>query len=276
MPTPKSALVLKAVSQPHLIAKALVTKFSLGSFEFRLALDALPRPWYGYGVYHAARLAESLHIPRIVVLEFGVAMGDGLLEMQRMADEVSRISPTEIHVVGFDTGIGLPEHTDYKDLPYVWRKGYYRMDAEAVRRRLGTAELVLGDVAETVPSFLSRLAGAAIGFVAFDLDYYSSTRAALRIFEGPDQLYLPRVLSYFDDIVGSDEQLHCEDVGELLAIEEFNRTATRAHRIRPIHGLASKRLLASSWASQMLAYHRYDHDRYSEYIGIGQTQTEKA
>lgn len=147
---------------------------------------------------------------------------------------------------------------------------HYRMDVDAVRRRLKNAELVLGDVADTVPAFLSRLKNAAIGFVAFDLDYHSSTCAALRIFEGPDQLYLPRVLCYFDDVVGTDGQLHCEDVGELLAIEEFNYSAASAHRIRPIRGLVSKRCMAPSWAPHMMAYHRYDHSRYCDYIGIGQ------
>lgn len=269
MSVPKSALALKAVVQPYFLAKALLTKFPFGSFEFRLALDALPRPWYGYGVYQAARLAERLGIPRIVVVEFGVAMGDGLVEMERMAEQVSRICATRIQVVGFDTGAGMPEHSDFTDLPYIWRKGQYRMDVEAVRSRLRNAELVLGNVADTVPAYLAKLSDAAIGFVSFDLDYYSSTRAALQIFEGPDHLYLPRIPCYFDDVIGSDEQLHCEDVGELLAIDEFNRSATRSHRIRPIHGLASKRPMLSAWAPQMLAYHRYDHDRYCDYIGTG-------
>jgi len=122
-------------------------------------------------------------------------MGDGLVEMERMAHEVSRICPTQIQVVGFDTGTGIPEHVDYRDLPYIWRKGHYRMNVDTVRRRLKNAELVLGDVTDTVPAFLSQLKNAAIGFVAFDLDFYSSSCAALRIFGGPDELYLPRVLS---------------------------------------------------------------------------------
>ena len=75
-------------------------------------------------------------------------------------------------------------------------------------------------------------------------------------------------MCYFDDVVGTDEQLHCEDVGELLAIREFN-AAARNHRIRPIHGLASKRLLVSPWAPNMFVYHRYDHVRYCDYIGAG-------
>jgi hypothetical protein len=265
MAGPRSALAVRAVLRPHLIAKALITRFSLGSFEFRLALDALPRPAYGYGVYHAAQLAERLKIPEIAVLEFGVASGAGLVEMERVAAEVARVSPTRIKVYGFDTGVGLPEHSDYRDLPYIWRRGHYEMDVAAVKRRLRGAELVLGDVAATVPQFLAKL-DVPIGFISFDLDYYSSTTAAFGVFDGPDRCYLPRVLCYFDDIVGSDSQLHCDDVGELLAIAEFNRSP-RGHRIRPIHGLSSKRLLHSAWAPQMFAYHRFDHPRYGEYIG---------
>jgi len=267
MPAPRSAQAVKAVLQPHLLVKALLTKFSIGSFEFRLALDALPRPWYGYGVYHAANVAARLGIPQITVVEFGVAMGDGLVELERMAREVSRISPVKIHVVGFDSGEGMPGHSDYRDVPYIWRKGQYKMDVDAVRRKLKGAELVLGPVAETVPAFLSRLKDTAIGFVSFDLDYYTSTCAALKIFDGPDEMYLPRVFCYFDDIIGDDAQLHSEDVGELLAIKEFNESALRAQRIRPISGMASKRLMASAWAPQMMVYHRYDHGRYCEYLG---------
>jgi hypothetical protein len=265
MAGPRAAVALRAALQPHLIAKALITRFALGSFEFRLALDALPRPAYGYGVYHAAQLAERLKIPEIAVLEFGVATGTGLVQMEEVADEVMKVSSTRIKVYGFDTGIGLPEHSDYRDLPYIWRKGHYRMDVDAVRRRLRHAELVLGDVAATLPQFLAGLT-IPIGFISFDLDYYSSTVAAFGIFDGAPERYLPRVLCYFDDMVGSDSQLHCEDVGELLAIAEFNRSS-RSDRIRPIHGLLSKRLLHSAWAPQMFAYHRFDHPTYGEYIG---------
>src|SRR5262245_52306721 len=102
-----SAMAFRAVFQPHVIAKALITRFGLGSFEFRLALDALPRPAYGYGVFHAAQLARRLSIPEIAVLEFGVAGGDGLVELERVAGEVMKVLPTKIRVFGFDTGIGL-------------------------------------------------------------------------------------------------------------------------------------------------------------------------
>jgi hypothetical protein len=163
-------VAFRAALRPHLIGKALITRFSIGSFEFRLALDALPRLAYGYGVYHAAQLAERLKIPEIAVVVFGVATGGGLVEMERVATEVARVTPTRIKVFGFDTGVGLPEPSDYRDLPYIWRKGHYRMDVDAVKRRLRHAELVLGDVAVTVPQFLSQL-DTPIGFISFDLDY---------------------------------------------------------------------------------------------------------
>src|SRR5688572_8744817 len=118
MAGPRSAVAFRAALQPHLIAKALITRFSIGSFEFRLALDALPRPAYGYGVYHAAQLAERLKVPEIAVLEFGVAAGGGLMQMEQTAADVMRVSRTKIKVYGFDTGVGLPEHSDYRDLPY--------------------------------------------------------------------------------------------------------------------------------------------------------------
>ncbi len=37
--------------------------------------------------------------------------------------------------------------------------------------------------------------------LAFDLDYYSSTKTALQLFEGGPESRLPRVYCYFDDIM---------------------------------------------------------------------------
>ena len=162
MPISPSASVIRAILRPEILARAFLRKFAIGSYEFRLALDAVPRPWYGYSIQQAARLADRLGIPEIVVIELGVAMGDGLAEMARIAQQFESICKTRIRVVGFDAGIGMPEYSTYRDLPYIWRRGHYRMDEAEVRRRIGKAELILGDVAETVPRFLSTLTGAAI------------------------------------------------------------------------------------------------------------------
>lgn len=263
---PRTASAIRALLQPEILIRALLKKFPVGSFEFRLAFDAFERPSYAHGIYEAARLALLLDIPGITVIEFGVAHGNGLVAMEQLAAEIRRTLGVQIQIVGFDSGEGLPTHSDYRDLPYVWQRGLYKMDVETVKRRLPTARLVLGDVRRTVPEFLAAGGFLPIGFIAFDLDYYTSTQSALHIFDGPDLHYLPRVLTYFDDIMSGDQQYYCEDVGELLAIREFNQAATN-HRIRPIHGWKRSLLLHSEWADAMLLYQRYDHARFNDYIG---------
>jgi hypothetical protein len=112
-----------------------------------------------------------------------------------------------VEVYGFDTGQGLPAAIpDYRDLRYVWKQGAFRMDVAALKSRLKTAQLVLGNVAETVPAFLQS-EHAPIGFISFDLDYYSATAAAFEIFGGGDHSVLPRVICYFDDVVSDGHQL---------------------------------------------------------------------
>lgn len=266
MIVPRNASVVRALVRPEILARAALRKFCLGSFKFRLALDAVERPWYAHGIYEAARLAQRLKEDAVSVIEFGVAGGNGLTAMERLAVEIRRELGVGVQIFGFDSGEGLPAHGDYRDLPCVWQRGLYKMDVEKVKSRLPTARLILGPVEKTVPQFLSEGGFPPIGFVAFDLDYYTSTRAALQIFDGPDGNYLPRVLTYFDDIMSGDQQYYCEDVGELLAIREFNQSP-KLHRIRPIHGWKRSLLLEPEWADAMLAYHRFDHGRYNDYIG---------
>jgi hypothetical protein len=264
---PRTAKVLRALVEPETVIRTFLKQFSLGSFEFRLAFDAFRHPAYAHGIYEAARLALLLKQPAISVVEFGVAQGSGLVAMEEIAREIRKKYKIQIDIIGFDSGAGLPSHEDYRDLPYVWRHGFYKMDVAAVKSRLTTARLILGDVRETVPSFLTSGSFAPIGFISFDLDYYSSTVGAFRIFEGADASYLPRVLTYFDDIMSGDQQYSCEDVGELLAIREFNEKANQHHRIRPLYGWRRSLLLRSEWADAMWAYHRFDHRQYNEYIG---------
>jgi hypothetical protein len=268
MNIPRGARFLRAALRPEIIVRTLLKKWPVGSFEFRLSFEAFDYPWYAIGIYEAAQLAIQLGLPAISVLEFGVAQGDGLAAMERIAFELRSLLKIKIQIFGFDSGEGLPLHTDYRDLPYAWRRGLYKMDVDAVKRRLPTARLILGDVTTTVPQFLQAGGFPPIGFVSFDLDYYTSTRQAMQIFSGPDITCLPRVLTYFDDIMSGDQQYSCEDVGELLAIREFNQSA-KCHRIRPINGWKRGLLLNSEWADAMLAYHRFDHARYDEYIGKG-------
>ncbi len=160
-----------------------------------------PYPQYLWGTLCAAQLASALGYERITVIEFGVAGGNGLLELERVANWVQRRSGVGIDAVGFDTGTGLPQPHDYRDLPNLWRGGDFRMDADRLRTRLTSARLVLGPVSETALAFLES-EPAPIGFVSFDLDLYSSTLDAFAIFEAGAAVTLPRVVCYFDDIIG--------------------------------------------------------------------------
>jgi len=266
---PRSALAFKAIMHPSVLARDLIRRFHIGSFEFRMAIQACARPWYAYGVWHAADLARRLGLDEVTVVELGVAGGEGLRQMEQIAAEVEKSLAVRIHVFGFDTGYGLPPETDYRDLPYVYRRGLYRMDVERVQASLSRAQLVLGDVASTIPGFLRRAAPAPIGFVSFDLDYYSSTAAGLRILRGPDKGCLPRVLCYFDDVTSADQFYLCEDVGELNAIREFNN-GSRDEKIRPAHNfMPAGSMPYSPWAEKIWVYHRFHHPQYNTYIGTG-------
>ena len=146
--------VVRVMMQPGKLLTGVMRRLPIGSYELRCALDLHPRPHYAYGVQQAAVLAQRLGIPRISVVEFGVAGGNGLVELVRMASLATAATGVEIDVIGFDRGEGLPKPLNYRDLPYMWREGDFEMDVEALRRRVPTAELVLGDIEQTLPGFL--------------------------------------------------------------------------------------------------------------------------
>jgi hypothetical protein len=252
--------------QPTRLLFGALRRLPFGSFDVRCDLDLWARPHYAYGVQQAATLASSLGLPAVSVIEFGVAGGWGLLELERLAALASQATGVEVEVYGFDRGEGLPEPLDFRDLPYTWRDGFFTMDVAALRSQLTTAQLVLGDISETVTEFTARRLAAPVGFIAIDVDYYSSTRDALRIFDADRDLLLPRVLCYLDDIVGEDHVLHSEFVGELRAVAEFN-AAREVVKIAPINGLANKRAVHAAWCASMFAAHIFDHPRYGQYVG---------
>ena len=82
---------------------------------------------------------------------------------------------------------------------------------------------------------------------------------------------LPRVYCYFDDTMGSREELYNEYTGELLAIREFNEQHMD-RKIALIHGLAQYRIIKSRWCQAMYALHVFDHPLYNRYIPDRQDQ----
>ncbi len=241
--------------------RALWRRWPVGSVETRIAFDVSTHAAYAFGVYSAAQLAKSLGLAAISVAEFGVAGGRGLLALERISREISQALAIRIDVFGFDSGSGMPEAADYRDLPHVWAKGFYTMDVDALKPRLTNAQLIIGDVAQTSSAWAARPGIAPIGFIAFDLDYYSSTVSALRVFDAPEQSRLPRVFCYFDDIIWPTYACHNEFVGELLAIREFN--AANFHRkLCPFHLLRHMRLIPAGWNDQIYVLHDFAHPLY--------------
>lgn len=243
--------------------RGLWKRFPIGSLDLRMKWGILPEyPPYAYGVFFAAQLAASLGVPRISALELGVAGGRGLLALESIAAQVERHFGVGIDVVGFDTGLGMPEGNDYRDMLHVWRGGFYRMDVNALRRRLSRATLVLGDIGETAVPWLNSQGTAPIGFVAFDLDYYHSTKKAFALFEGAQETHLPRVHCYFDDIAGPEFACMNDFVGELLAIDEFN-AEHRNRKICQIRNLRCARQRDEPWYPQIYAFHDFEHPQYT-------------
>lgn len=249
----------------HLVRRA-IRDTGLGSFEFRYRIGALHRMNYAYIVYQAARLATRLGQRRIAVIEYGVAGGTGLIWLERHAESVEKLFPVEIEVYGFDTGGGLPSPRDYRDLPYHWQAGFFSMDYEALQRKLRRAKLVLGDVAETWKSFFDTHRPAPIAAVAHDLDFYSSTAAALNMFAVDYDKLMPRIFCYFDDTIGGDDELYSDFTGERLAIAEFN--AAHANRKIAVPHYLRAQDPGEIWRHQIWVCHHFDHPRYNEFIGV--------
>ncbi len=234
----------------------------IGSVETRVRFGIWPRPAYAFGVYSATRLARSLNIPGITVIEFGVAGGRGLIELEKLAVKIGEHAEVKVAVLGFDGGHGMPPPKDYRDLPHVWAQGYYQMDFERLKTKLKRASLRIGDVGQTVPQLLSEDRLDPIGFVSFDLDYYSSTKNALGIFEGSHATRLPRVFCYFDDVIWPEWAYHNEYTGELCAIREFNEEQP-CRKICKIPNLSLLRARAEPWNEQFYVMHDFDHPLYT-------------
>lgn len=235
--------------------RLLYSKVPVGSLETRVSLGLGARPMYTFGIYSAASLAKKLGVKGISVIEFGVAGGKGLLAMEHAAEEISRHFGITIDVFGFDTGKGMPAPADFRDLPYEWGQGFYSMDVERLRAKLKSARLILGNVEDTLPTFLTELRHP-IGFISFDLDYYSSTKKAFLVLEGSENTRLPRVMCYFDDIFGYNEY-----VGELCAIREYNLDHPEM-KLCPMHMLRHTQPHPSAWHDQIYMLHDFRHPLY--------------
>ncbi len=258
MPTHPSTLPLTQRLTRRLIgARRFVSR--TGDFRQKESFGLIDRPNYAYGLLRAADTAKFFGLSAVTACEFGVATGRGLMNLVRVSALVTEVTGIRFRVVGFDTGAGLLPPTGPKDHPELWMSGDFAMqDPDELRSRLaGQAELIIGDIANTIDPFMSSLRGdCPLGFVSIDVDVYSATVSSLKGLAGPHDRYLPAVSFYFDDTLFYFANEAC---GELAAIAEHN--AQVPHRpIYPDRSLPGWRPDSyAPWYRAMYVAHILDH-----------------
>jgi hypothetical protein len=253
------------------ILKRLLNKTNFLSFEAKYNLGILENNYaYAHLVFEAAKAAKSLDIERITIIEFGVAGGNGLVQFEEISIKVEKYTGVSIDVIGFDTGAGLPEVTDYRDLPYVWESGHYPMDIQLLKSRLTKAKLVLGNISDTLENFIEDFDPAPIAAISFDLDLYSSTRDSFKLLQSDEKYFLPRVLCYFDDIMGGNLELYNEYTGERLAINEFNENS-KNRKMCPVTYLEKINrdfYKKNIFFHSIYSFHIFNHSMYNNYLSL--------
>jgi hypothetical protein len=233
---------------------------AFGTMRQKEKYELLQRPHFAYGLLKAADVARYFGHERVTVCEFGVAHGAGLLNMCHLAERIGPELGIRFDVFGFDTGTGITAVSGYKDHAELWMEGDYPMVNQAQLRQeiAGRAELVLGDIATTVGPWLATCKPASpIGFIAVDVDIYSSSVHVLRSLLGPSALYLPAVSVYLDD---TEHYFANEWCGELAAVHEFNA----ANPLRKIGLDRTPRHAERAWFRKMHVAHVLDHPARNE------------
>jgi len=251
------SLLLRIAQEPpfRLLAYFIVKRFAK-SVQTINRWSAVDRPNYLAGVLAAADMAKADGINETSVIEFGVAGGGGLVKLQEYAELVEKQTGVKIFVFGFDTGEGLPVLcNDYRDHPDQWKVSDYRMDVSKLQARLTPrTQLYLGKISDTLPNFIADN-HPPVGFVACDVDLYSSTSDVLKIFYSPGKRTLRRVFMYFDDL---DFIFNHRFAGEWLAIDEFNRDHPLV-KIDIWRGIKKNRVFHDEqWLEKMFIVHDLD------------------
>jgi len=230
-----------------------------GDFRTREHYGLISRANYLYGMLRAADVAKYFGKKCVTVIEFGVASGAGLLNMADLAPLIEGETGVKLRIIGFDTGQGLPAVHGYKDHPELWNPGDFATDDRdtLVRKLGGRAEILWGDIANTVGPFIETVdASAPLGFISVDVDLYSASKLALRCLESHPEKYNPAISMYFDDVSFFFAN---KWAGELAAIAEFNDE----HDLRKIdhdRSLPGRRANGAPWYASMYVCHILDHD----------------
>jgi hypothetical protein len=257
-------LIKSRLSYPLHVDFLSCISFLLGGIKSKIKYDNYRLAHYAYGVYEGAKRAKELGLKEITVIEFGVANGRGLLAMALYADKVEKDLGVKIHVLGYDSGEGMPQTAGYKDHPEIYATGDFPMQD---RNKLisilpKNTELIITDL---IKSDWTTALKVPVAFISIDVDYYSSTKAILHYLTALNStLLLPNTLIYFDDIMMAN---HNPYQGELLAVEEFNAANNLRKIVDFSKALRATRLLVNApWINHMYQLHVLDHKvRNEEY-----------
>jgi hypothetical protein len=182
------------------------------------------------------------------------------MNMVSLAEAIRAETGVELRVVGFDAGQGLPTIEGFRDHPELWSAGDFPMAnrEELLRRVDRRAEVIFGDIKDTVDGFVAALdPSAPLGFISIDVDIYSGARSALRCLLGPPDRYTPAVSIYCDDVQFFFANRWC---GELRAIEQFNEenAMRKIDRDRSLPGRRGEG--DAIWHRAMFVGHVLDHE----------------
>ena len=250
------------------LIKFLSRKFNLFGFLTQLDIESLEKPYLAYCMLNAAIQAKGLGITRISAIEFGVCSGASLTYIEKYAEEIEKLTGVSFKTYGFDMISGLPKSsTNYKDQVYFWHQGAFKTDLEKLRNNVKTSTLVIGDIKDTVKTFFDDYVPPPIGFISFDLDYYTSTSSAFEIFNFSQSNYLPRVECYMDDVSSFNELSACKGTGVLRAIDEFNEGNNTNKKIYKKELVSQFRRFKEYWNEKIYVFHDFDHDLYNKYLG---------
>jgi len=220
--------------------------------------DLVLRPQHAYSLYKAADLALESNQKKVSVIEFGVANGAGLSNIQKIAKKITKDTGILFDIYGFDTGQGMPPPTSYKDHPDCYQEGDFPMDFDLLQKSLDSnTKLIIGNIEETLPKFLTKnFDDCPIAFISIDVDYYSSSVQALKILDMHANQYLPRVVIYLDDLQDESHNSWC---GELAAVNEFSEKNDYRKIERHTFVRSYRVFQRARWIDHMFVAHILDH-----------------
>ena len=208
-----SKLILHKKSFLQLLALKLFESYN------KFILKKTFRPEFEIIIDYYLSKEENKNLDHIIIIEFGVSYGKSLKYLEDLKIKFEKRYKVEIRLFGFDTFEGMPKTENIYDQPYDWNKGDYISDYQTVQSKVKSANLIKGDIKNTVNRELFESYNISnILIILFDLDYFSSTNNSFKIFENSFSSYmLPRVGLFFDNIHSSSEIS-----GEYYSIQKFN------------------------------------------------------